>query len=387
MALKTLIRTAGVLVVFTVCLYFGCLTILLNSWTQRHAIYLHKAQMKWSQDPNQPEQLGYLNGQVQPFYIRNPDGERLYGWHVLPLTLYVKHEGSILKQTRGPVEVIDQEDANSLLSLKLLMEDPEARLLINFHGNAGTVAQGWRTDTYRALTSLAGDKVHVLTIDYRGFGYSSGSPTETGVISDGVTLVKWATNMLGVPPRRIILVGQSLGTAVTTAVAEHLVIHDDIEIKNIVLVAAFTGVPSLLKSYKIGGYLPVLSPLNKALPLQDFYVRRIQDTWYTFRRLENIVKLSKDLNLQLIHAKNDKDIPYHQSESLFYTVANATSDRGMTKNQIDAVKGHRILRDGGFVSTWNTISKSNGKIQVRLEITPYGGNTNSRFSSNAVHTD
>ena len=80
---------------------------------------------------------------------------------------------------------------------KLLKEDENARLVIYFHGNAGNVAQGWRTDTYRAIASGANDKTHVIAVDYRGFGYSTGSPTEQGLITDGVTVVEWAMNQLG----------------------------------------------------------------------------------------------------------------------------------------------------------------------------------------------
>lgn len=48
---------------------------------------------------------------------------------------------------------------------------------------------------------------HILTIDYRGFGHSSGSPTEAGLIVDGVALVDWVLNVAGIPPERIVILG------------------------------------------------------------------------------------------------------------------------------------------------------------------------------------
>ena len=86
--------------------------------------------------------------------------------------------------------------------------NPESWLIINFHGNAGAVSQGWRTDTYRALSSAASNRVHILAFDYRGFGWSTGSPTEEGLLNDGVAVVNWALQVAEIPPHRIVLVGQ-----------------------------------------------------------------------------------------------------------------------------------------------------------------------------------
>lgn len=130
------------------------------------------------------------------------------------------------------------------------------------HGNAGTVAQGWRTDTYRALTSGLVDKLHVVAVDYRGFGYSTGSPDEKGLIIDGIATVKWALNVAKIPPEKIVLLGQSLGTAVATAVAEHFVVEEGLEFRGVVLVAGFSDLPTLLTTYAIGGVIPILSPLR-----------------------------------------------------------------------------------------------------------------------------
>ena len=54
---------------------------------------------------------------------------------------------------------------------------------------------------------------------YRGFGHSTGSPTEAGLIIDGVTLVSWIISVTNIPRERIVILGQSLGTAVSAAVA------------------------------------------------------------------------------------------------------------------------------------------------------------------------
>ena len=252
---------------------------------------------------------------------------------------------------------------------------------IEVHGNAGTVAQGWRTDTYRTLTS-AGDNLHVVTIDYRGFGYSTGNPDEKGLIIDGVALTKWAVEIASIPPERIVLLGQSLGTAVAVAVAEYFVTHEHMEFNGLALVAGFSDMPTLLESYSIGGFLPVLSPLRPYPKLQRWFSKRIQETWSTSTRLANLIRSSKNINLRLIHAKDDYEIPPTHSDKLFHAAVNATSDRGLTLEQINALKIHQDFGDSGYSNNWMAEEEdcrdwvNCGTKSIRQEIVLHGGKLN-----------
>ena len=111
------------------------------------------------------------------------------------------------------------EDVTEKLAFRLLRDDPEARLLIYFHGNAATLGQQRRTEEYRSYASGACEKVYVLAFDYRGFGKSNGVPSEAGLRNDAEGVVDWALNVAMIPPQRIVLLGHSLGTAVVAAVA------------------------------------------------------------------------------------------------------------------------------------------------------------------------
>jgi abhydrolase domain-containing protein 12 len=209
---------------------------------------------------------------------------------------------------------------------------------LEVHGNAGTIAQGWRTDTYRALSAGAAHRIFILTADYRGFGNSTGNPTENGLIADGIALVDWALNVAHIPPHRIVIVGQSLGTAVATAVADHYI--SDIETRRkefagILLVAAFSDIPTLMGTYAIGYLIPILSPLRLIPRLQSCFARRIRDSWNTVSRLENIVRQSERLNLVLIHAKNDWDIPWKHSNTLFNAAVTATGQSGSSSHLVE----------------------------------------------------
>lgn len=213
----------------------------------------------------------------------------------------------------------------------------------------------------------------MLTADYRGFGYSTGSPYEKGLITDGIAIVRWAIETARIPPERIVLLGQSLGTAVATAVAEHFVANEGIEFKGIILVAAFSDIPTLMSTYAIGGIIPILSPLRPYPFLQKFFAKHVQETWFSAERLANLVRKSRNVNLRLIHSKNDFDIPWSHSVTLFHAAANATSEEGLTSKQIDAMKVHNDLGDSGHVNSWMTVDENGGRKFVRQEIVHHGG--------------
>ncbi len=235
------------------------------------------------------------------------------------------------------------------------------------------MAQGWRTDAYRSLASGAPDKVHVLAVDYRGFGLSTGTPDEQGLITDGIATVQWAIDVAKIPPQRIVLVGQSLGTAVAAAVAEHFVRVSSIEFAGVVLIAAFSDMPTLLLTYSIKGLIPILSPLRPYPRLQRFFSGFLRDTWDTSSRIANLVRKSHKVNLHLIHSKDDFEISWKHSESLFHTAANATSMSGLSNKQIDAVKFRRDLHDGGLLESWN----ADGLKRIGKQIIRYGGELDS----------
>lgn len=213
-----------------------------------------------------------------------------------------------------------------------------------------------------------------MTIDYRGYGKSTGSPTEAGLITDGISLVKYAMQVARIPPERIVIVGQSLGSAVATAVGEHFALEDAVEFKCLILCAAFSDVPTLMATYTIGGLIPILSPLRPYPFLSQFFAKRIQETWFTFVRLANLVRKSKNISIRLIHATNDYDIPWSHSDTLFHAAANATSADGLTLEQIDAVKLNADFGDSGWTNVWKTMQEDGGRKIIRQDIVKHGGN-------------
>lgn len=95
-----------------------------------------------------------------------------------------------------------------------------------------------------------------------------------------------------------------------------------------ITIAGFTNVKELVVTYAIAGILPILSPLRPYPYLQSLFAGYIYDTWKSDERLISLVKASKKLNLILLHAYNDFDIPWSHCDSLFYAAANATLEDG-----------------------------------------------------------
>ncbi|KAA8576084.1 hypothetical protein EYC84_006246 [Monilinia fructicola] len=354
---------------FALSFYALALIALTNPWLQRHVMYVHKLHLPqaWATDIDKPEKFGFAKNQVSPFNFSTPDGETLYAWHVIPLGLYAKHESEILKQPSGFVD-----DISLTKGFELLRDDPDARLIINFHGTFGNVAQGERTSSYRAMPDGSTSNIHILAIDYRGFGRSTGFPTEEGLITDGIAAVDWAMKVAQVPSSRIVILGQSLGTAVACGVADSFAMQG-IEFAGVVLVAGFTDVSSLLTSYSIAGWIPVLSPLRSYPALQKLFISYVSDKWPSTSRLTNYVQISKRVRLFIIHALDDYEIPWYHSQGLFAAAANGTMESGINMELLDKMKARNTIDmgDGAFISTWKT---GNDKI-IRQEVVGHGAHS------------
>lgn len=90
--------------------------------------------------------------------------------------------------------------------------EPE-RTILFFHGNAEDVS-----DLGDEMSSLRSEfNANVFVFDYRGYGKSEGSPTETGVLQDGVAAQRWLAERAGIPADQIVLYGRSLGGGVAVA--------------------------------------------------------------------------------------------------------------------------------------------------------------------------
>lgn len=99
------------------------------------------------------------------------------------------------------------------LVLWLALPDGDTPVILFLHGNAGAIAD--RADRLAYYQSRG---FGAAFLSWRGYGGSTGRPSETGLLTDAKTAYDHLRG-LGIPADRIVLVGESLGTgpAVMTA--------------------------------------------------------------------------------------------------------------------------------------------------------------------------
>jgi uncharacterized protein len=129
----------------------------------------------------------------------------------------------------------------------------------------------------------------VLLFDYRGYGHSSGRPSEEGTYRDARAALTCLLERPGVDPARVFYLGESLGGAVALDLALER------PPAGLVLLSAFTGVREL------GG---VHYPFIPASLVPDVYP--------TLRRIREL-----RVPLLVLHGDRDDIVPLSQGRALF----------------------------------------------------------------------
>lgn len=104
------------------------------------------------------------------------------------------------------------------------------RTVLFCHGNAGNISH--RLDTLQMFHELG---LNCLIVDYRGYGDSTGRPTETGTKIDMLAGFQWLIEEKGLRPEEIILFGRSLGGSIAAMIAK------DVDPAGLVLESTFTS--------------------------------------------------------------------------------------------------------------------------------------------------
>ena len=108
---------------------------------------------------------------------------------------------------------IATEDGEKLHAWWVPVENARGAVLL-LHGNAGNISH--RIDYARMFSTLG---YSTLLVDYRGYGRSSGTPSEAGTYRDADAAWRWLTQTRGIAPGAIVVFGESLGGAVGSWVA------------------------------------------------------------------------------------------------------------------------------------------------------------------------
>lgn len=103
------------------------------------------------------------------------------------------------------------------------------------HGNAGNIT--FMAESIRVLHDE--HRLSVLAFDYRGYGRSSGVPSEEGIVLDARAARLWLARREGIREQDVILLGHSLGGGV----AVELAAEDGA--RGLVLASTFTSLPDV----------------------------------------------------------------------------------------------------------------------------------------------
>ncbi len=156
-------------------------------------------------------------------------------------------------------------------------------LVLYFQGNAeGLTARAAR------FTWLTADGTGLLALCYRGYGGSTGRPSEAGLIRDAVAAYGFARARWA--PRRIVLFGESLGTAVAVALAAG---H---EVAAVILDAPFSSAAD------VGAAAYPFAPVRWLM----------KDAFHSDERIGRV-----SAPLLVLHGEQDRIVPIRFAERLF----------------------------------------------------------------------
>ena len=182
---------------------------------------------------------------------------------------------------------IDTPDGQTLAGWYIPAEQADFTVLF-CHGNAGNI--GHRLDTLAVFHELG---LNCLIFGYRGYGDSTGRPTEEGTVIDALAAYRWLIDHKHTSPQSIILFGRSLGGAVATQAAARLT---DTPPAGLVLESSFTS------------FVDVGAHFYPWLPVR-WFARFTYDTEDTIQAVTCPVII--------IHSPDDEMIPYQMGRRLY----------------------------------------------------------------------
>ncbi len=188
-----------------------------------------------------------FNMKFRDIYLDTPDGVALHGWF-FPVS------------SGGPV-------------------------VLFCHGNAGNISH--RLDYIRLLAGLG---ANVFIFDYRGYGKSSGRPSEKGLYTDALSAYDYLVKSVKIKPGDIILLGRSLGAAAATEIASKR------DARSLIIESGFLSVRHMAK------HMLLFSLISPLIP-------------QSYNNLEKIKHIS--MPKLIMHGDKDEVVPFYMGKRLF----------------------------------------------------------------------
>ena len=223
------------------------------------------------------------------------------------------------------------------------------RILVYFHANAEDLG------TIRSFLEELRDnlQIHVLGMEYPGYGIYAGSPTAEGIMRDAESLIYFISHVMGRQHADIILMGRSIGTGPATYLASKYTLA------GLILISPYTSIRSVVK-HLYGRFMAYL----------------IKDRFCNLDYIGGVLS-----PIFILHGMKDTTIPYTQSLKLIGRVGNVYSQLisppHMDHNNYN-LKSHLIkplrrwIKAGGITVHPRRGEKGNLVVPGHLFIKPLG---------------
>jgi fermentation-respiration switch protein FrsA (DUF1100 family) len=194
-------------------------------------------------------------------HLDTEDGETLHGWWI-------------------PARNVSRETSS---------DTSGTNTLLFFHGNAGNISG--RLESVRQFHRLG---LNVLIVDYRGYGQSTGSPTEEGIYRDAEACWRYLVETKRIAPQEVVVFGRSMGGGPATWLAARE------KPGAVILESVFTNVPDVGAHHY--SFLPV-----RALATNQF---------------DNESRVAEiDAPKLVIHSRQDQVVPFELGRRVYEAAA------------------------------------------------------------------
>ncbi|XP_040413824.1 protein ABHD12B [Cygnus olor] len=191
-------------------------------------------------------------------------------------------------------------------------------VIIYLHGNGGTRAASHRVQFMKLMGAA---DFHIVALDYRGYGDSSGYPTESGFTTDVLALYDWVKARSG--NSSVIFWGHSLGTGIATNAARKLQEERGVQVDAVVLESPYNSIR------EAAAHVPITTIYRQFPGFEYLILDSIALANMFFRNDENVKVLA--CPLLILHAEDDAVLPVHLGRKLFETARGAYKDKSKVK--------------------------------------------------------
>jgi len=193
------------------------------------------------------------------------------------------YDGDKLTVNIEEVKIVTDDNIN-LLAWYHNKDINKFKTILYLHGNAGSLE-----NRIHKINHFENMNINFLLLSWRGFSGNKGEPTEHGLYEDARSAVNWLIKQ-GVIEENIIIYGESLGTGVTTEIAQNR------NFAGIILESPFTSMVAAGKSK-----YPIF-PIRLLL----------KDKYESDKKIKNIKS-----PILIMHGEEDKIVPFWMGEKMF----------------------------------------------------------------------